>query len=60
MPYIYKIYNDINNKVYIGKTLCTVEKRWNEHKQEAFKSRSANRPLYNAIRKYGLEHFFVE
>ena len=28
MPYIYKITNTINNKIYIGKTLATVEKRW--------------------------------
>ena len=28
MAYIYKITNDINDKVYIGKTVYTVEQRW--------------------------------
>ena len=28
---IYKITNTINGKVYIGKTLETMEKRWKEH-----------------------------
>jgi hypothetical protein len=28
---IYKITNTINGKVYIGKTLETIEKRWKEH-----------------------------
>ena len=31
MAYIYKITNDINNKVYIGKTVKSIEKRWKEH-----------------------------
>ena len=31
MPYIYKIINNINGKIYIGKTNFTVEKRWKEH-----------------------------
>jgi hypothetical protein len=28
MAYIYKISNNINNKVYIGKTISTIENRW--------------------------------
>ena len=28
MAYIYKITNDINNKVYIGKTIKTIEERF--------------------------------
>jgi hypothetical protein len=28
MAYIYKITNDINGKIYIGKTLLTVEQRF--------------------------------
>ena len=31
MAYIYKITNDINNKVYIGKTIKTVEERFRQH-----------------------------
>ena len=28
MGYIYKITNTINNKVYIGKTIFSIEERW--------------------------------
>ncbi len=30
MAYIYRIWNDINNKSYIGKTERSIEKRWKE------------------------------
>ena len=60
MPYIYKITNQINKKCYIGKTLESIEKRWHQHKNEAEKDRSKNRPLYQAIRKYGIENFTIE
>lgn len=57
---IYKIYNDINNKLYIGKTLDTLENRFNEHKKDSTKQRNEKRPLYNAMNKYGVEHFHIE
>ena len=31
MAYIYKITNDINQKIYVGKTERTVEERFLEH-----------------------------
>ena len=31
MAFIYKITNDINEKVYIGMTTRSVEVRWKEH-----------------------------
>lgn len=60
MSYIYKIINDINDKVYIGKTNFSIEKRFQEHCQDAFKDRNEKRPLYSAMRKYGIEHFKIE
>lgn len=60
MAYIYKITNDINQKVYIGKTEQTVAIRFAEHCRESKKERSKNRPLYRAMNKYGLEYFSVE
>lgn len=57
---IYKITNDINDKVYIGKTLHTIEKRFREHIKDAERREKEKRPLYSAIRKYGAEHFSVE
>ena len=60
MAFIYKIVNDINDKVYVGKTEFSIEKRFKEHCQDAFRERSEKRPLYAAMRKYGIEHFHIE
>lgn len=61
MAYIYKIVNDVNQKVYIGKTYHTsIEQQYKEHCRDAFKEDEAQRPLYFAMRKYGIEHFHIE
>lgn len=60
MAYIYQIINDINDKIYIGKTEFSIEKRWQEHCADAFRDRNEKRPLYSAMRKYGIEHFHIE
>ena len=60
MAYIYQITNDINGKTYIGKTEFSIEKRFKEHCADAFKDRNEKRPLYAAMRKYGIEHFHIE
>ena len=60
MPYIYKIVNNINDKVYIGKTLKTVKERWREHCRDYQKEQREKRPLYSAMKKYGIEHFHIE
>ena len=36
MAYIYKITNNVNGKIYIGKTEHSVEKRFKEHCSDAF------------------------
>lgn len=60
MPYIYKITNLINGKLYIGKTLDTIEKRWKDHKKDYTRPRCEKRPLYDAMNKYGVENFSIE
>lgn len=60
MAYIYKITNNINDKVYIGKTLDTIENRWKKHKQDSKKRGEEKRPLYNAMNKYGSNNFQIE
>ena len=60
MAYIYKIINDINATVYVGKTEFSIEKRFKQHCLDAFKNRNEKRPLYSAMRKYGVEHFRAE
>ena len=60
MSYIYKITNNINDKIYIGKTEFSIEKRFKEHCRDAFRDRNEKRPLYAAMRKYGIENFQIE
>lgn len=57
MGYIYRIYNDINEKSYIGLTTNTVETRWKKHLAN---SAFVKYHLYDAMRLYGVEHFFIE
>lgn len=59
MAYIYKITNKINGKIYIGKTMFSPEKRWKEHCKDYKKENFEKRPLYSAMRKYGIENFLL-
>lgn len=56
---LYEIVNKVNNKKYIGVTYGkTINKRWNGHKT-CMRSKNDLRPLYNAMRKYGLDNFEI-
>lgn len=57
---IYKITNDINGKVYIGKTSLSIDKRFKQHVLDSNKNRCNKRPLYDAMNKYGVENFHIE
>lgn len=46
--------------MYIGKTVDTIEERFKEHIHDSKKARTEKRPLYRAMRKYGIEHFKIE
>jgi hypothetical protein len=60
MGFVYKITNKINSKVYVGKTELSVESRWKQHIVDSTKDRCKDRPLYRAIRKYGVCNFSIE
>lgn len=60
MAYIYKIVNNINSKVYIGKTERQIQLRFQEHCICSVKKQYEKRPLYSAMKKYGIEHFHIE
>lgn len=60
MGYIYKITNTLNDKVYIGQTVKTVEKRFIQHKNNSNKSYFSQIVLYKAFNKYGIENFKCE
>lgn len=59
MAYIYLITNDINNKVYVGKTTETISNRYSKHIYDAKNSKD-NSAIHMAMRKYGIEHFIVQ
>lgn len=52
--FIYKIWNDVNDCIYIGRTYRTLEKRWKEHCEY---SKDHKTILYDNIRSIGLKHF---
>ena len=56
--YLYLIINKVNGKHYTGQTSETVGKRWKAHQNAA--KNGGEYPLYNAIRKYGLENFEIK
>lgn len=51
---IYIFINNLNNKVYIGKTIDSYTYRWSSHKHD---SELFNYYFYKAIRKYGWDNF---
>lgn len=56
---IYKVVNQHNNKVYVGQTNKTLEKRKRHH---SYSANTKNSPFafHRAIRKYGLDGFYWE
>lgn len=58
---IYKITNQLNNKVYIGQSI-NIKKRFNCHIWEAFNEKQIpyNYAINRAIRKYGIKNFELE
>lgn len=57
--YIYKICNTENNKVYIGQTRRDLNIRWKEHLNDANSGKEENKILYRAMRKYGVDKFYI-
>ena len=60
MGYIYKITNTLNNKIYIGQTVKSVQKRFTQHKNNSNKEYFSQIVLYKAFNKYGIENFICE
>ncbi len=54
---IYKIENIINNKIYIGQTVKSLNVRWNNHKADARTRPGKCSKLHRAMNKYGFENF---
>lgn len=57
MGKIYKIVNDVNSKIYIGKTTRSLQTRFEEHIKNTSNYKSA---ISAAIQKYGEKHFQIQ
>ena len=62
MNTIYLITNKINNKQYIGSTIIEPQKRFKQHIYNSThkNTHQYNYPLYQAMRKYGIDNFNFE
>lgn len=60
MSFIYLITNKVNGKRYVGQTSKTVEERFRDHIEDCYTTKYNNRPLYKAIKKYGVNNFTIE
>ena len=56
--YIYKTTDLTNNKIYIGQTNETIEKRFKRHM--GYQKDDHDTKFYRAVRKYGTENFYIE
>ena len=54
---IYKISNDIDDQIYVGSTIQTLNSRFTKHKYKS--KRSPNIKLYKHFAKLGIEHFKI-
>lgn len=54
---IYIIANNVNGKVYVGKTVRNIKARWSEHKATLTSGKHHNTHLQNAWNKYGESAF---
>lgn len=54
---IYKIFNRVNGKIYIGSTSQSFSKRWNKHKSELNRNIHSNIHLQSAWNLYGKDNF---
>lgn len=57
MGYIYKIWNEENDKLYIGQTSVGIKTRWSSHLKNYLTN---NAVIYRAMRKHGARIFHIE
>jgi group I intron endonuclease len=55
---IYLITNKENGHKYVGQTILGMNKRWQQHIQEAI--RMSDKPIHRAMRKYGNHNFMIK
>jgi group I intron endonuclease len=58
MHYLYRITNQLNQKVYIGQS--NNSRRWSQHKYFARNPEKTGQYIHRAMAKYGIENFIYE
>ena len=56
----YKIYNTINDDIYVGSTTQKLCEIMRDHRYCINNQKKKDRTLYQAFREHGIEHFFIE
>ena len=57
---IYKIYNTINDDIYIGSTTQKLCERMRGHRKCVNDNKKQHLLIYKTFREHGIEHFFIE
>lgn len=57
---LYIIRNTINDKVYVGQTTMSIQERFKSHLKPSVQKQRRTYKLYNAMRKYGSDNFYIE
>lgn len=57
---IYMLYNDVNDKVYIGQTTKVIEERFKEHKKACNNKGEKEMKLYRAMNDIGVDKFHIK
>lgn len=57
---IYKIYNTINDDIYVGSTTRKLSERMAEHRRRITNVREQNYLIYMAFREHGVDNFYIE
>lgn len=57
---IYKVTNKVNNKIYIGQTINSLEYRKKQHEKDCRRNKYYNNRFHNALIKYGFDSFIWE
>jgi group I intron endonuclease len=57
--YIYKITNNLSDKIYVGQTSLSLSKRLKKHIASSNEKKNQNIVLYRAFKKYGIANFVI-
>ena len=57
---IYKIYNTINDDIYVGSTTQKLCERMRDHKYSITDAKTGKKLIYKAFREHGVDNFYIE